>query len=66
VKVNGDMTIKDITQKMKIEGKIIVSGGKITITADFRIKLTDYNITGQPVEAGKVSKEPKVTVSAEF
>lgn len=66
VKVNGDMTIKDITQKMKIEGKIIVSGGKITITADFRIKLTDYNITGQPVDAGKVSKEPKVTVSAEF
>lgn len=66
VKVNGDLRIRDISKSMKVEGKITVAGGKIQVTADFKVKLSDYNITGQPLEAGKVSKEPKVTVSAEF
>jgi polyisoprenoid-binding protein YceI len=65
-KVNGDMTIKGITKKVKADGTITVVGGKITIASSFTIKLSDFNITGQPIDAGKVSKEPKVTVSAEF
>jgi len=66
VKVNGDLTIKGVTQKINLEGTFIATGGKIKLTADFTVKLADYNITGQPIEAGKVSKEPKISVSAEF
>ena len=66
VEVNGNLTVKGITQKKKIKGTITVANGKIQIAANFTVKLSDYNITGQPVEAGKVSREPKVTVSAEF
>lgn len=65
-KVNGDLTIKGIAQKSKVEGTITVEGGKIKVTGNFTIKLADYSITGQPIEAGKVSKEPKISVSAEF
>lgn len=66
VKVNGDLTVKGITKNLKVEGKLTVAAGKITVNADFKIKLSDYNISGQPIDAGKVDKEPKVTVFAEF
>jgi polyisoprenoid-binding protein YceI len=66
VKVNGDLTIKGITKNTKVEGTITVAGGKIKVMTNFTILLADYNISGQPVEAGKVSKEPKISVSAEF
>lgn len=64
--VNGDLTIKGITKKTKVAGTITVTGGKIKVATNFAIKLADYNITGQPIEAGKVSKEPKISVSAGF
>ncbi len=67
VTVNGDLTIKDITKKTKVEGTIIVAGGKMNVTTNFSIILADYAISGQqPIESGKVSKEPKITVSADF
>jgi polyisoprenoid-binding protein YceI len=67
VTVNGDLTIKGTTKKTKVEGTITVAGDKINVTTDFSILLADYNISGQqPIEAGKVSKEPKISVSAEF
>lgn len=66
VKVSGDLTVKGVSQKANIDGTITVSGGKISIATNFNIKLADYNISGQPIESGKVSKEPKISVSAEF
>ena len=66
VKVSGDLTVKGVSQKANVDGTITVSGGKISIATNFTIKLADYNITGQPIESGKVSKEPKISVSAEF
>ena len=64
--VNGDLTVKDITKKTTVNGTITVAAGKITVMTNFTIKLADYGISGQPIEAGKVSKEPKISVSAEF
>ena len=66
VTVNGYMKIRDISRKAKFEGTITVAGGKIKIASSFVLELVDYNITGAPIDAGKVAKEPKVTVSAEF
>ena len=66
VKVNGNMTIKGITKPVKVSGKITVKDGSISISSDFTIKLSDFGISGQPIESGKVSKEPKITVAASF
>jgi polyisoprenoid-binding protein YceI len=66
VSVTGDLKVKDVTRKEKINGTITVAGNKISVAADFTVKLENYNISGQPVDAGKVSKEPKVTVGADF
>lgn len=66
VKVNGNMTIKGVTKSMKVEGKITVKNGSISINSNFTIKLSDFGISGQPIDAGKVSTEPKITVAASF
>lgn len=66
VKTNGTMTIKGVTKPCEAEGTITVAGGKINVRAELKIKLDDYGISGQPIEAGKVAKEPKVTVIAQF
>lgn len=66
VSVTGNLKIRDVSKQQKIKGTITVKDGKITVASDFIVKLADYNITGVPVDAGKVAKEPKVSVRAEF
>jgi len=66
VKATGNLTVKGISKPAKVTGTITVANGKITVATNFTIKLADYNITGQPIDAGKVSREPKISVSAEF
>jgi polyisoprenoid-binding protein YceI len=66
VKVSGNLTVKGITKKKTASGTITVTGGKININSSFTIKLADYNISGMPIDAGKISKEPEITVLADF
>ncbi|HEX5655437.1 MAG TPA: YceI family protein [Chitinophagaceae bacterium] len=66
VPVSGDLTIKGVTKEVTTPATIVVKGEVLNATADFSIKLADYGITGVPIDAGKVAKEPKITVSAEF
>lgn len=64
--VEGALTIHGVEQKIKTTASIIVKDGAITTTAAFSIKLEDYKVNGPQVGSGKVSKEPKITVTAEF
>lgn len=66
VKVSGTLKVKDISQELKTDGLLKVAAGKVSVSALFSVKLDDYKITGAPVDAGKIAKEPKVTVSADF
>ena len=66
VQVDGNMIIKGISKPVKVEGTVTVADGKLKVAAKFDIKLKDYGISGQPIEAGKVAEEPKVSVTAEF
>lgn len=66
VQVDGNMIIKGISKPVKVEGTVTVADGKLKVAANFDIKLKDYGISGQPIEAGKVAEEPKVSVTAEF
>jgi polyisoprenoid-binding protein YceI len=66
VKTEGVLTVKGIEQKLATPAIIVVKGSVISATADFSFKLADFSITGAPVDAGKIAKEPKVSVSAEL
>ena len=64
--VEGDLTIHGVTKHVQTNGKITVKGSALAVNAQFPIKLADYNIDAPQVGAGKVSKEPIITVSAEL
>lgn len=64
--VDGMLTIRGETKKVKTTSTLIVKGEVINATAAFTIKLDDYKITGSAITSGKVSNEPKITVSAEL
>ncbi len=66
VKVKGTLKVKDISKPLTVNAVFTVTDGKIKATTDFTIALADFNISGQPIEAGKISPTPKVTVAAEF
>jgi polyisoprenoid-binding protein YceI len=66
VTVEGELTLRGKTQKVSAPATILVSGNSIKAKSEFTIKLADYEIDGPPVNAGKVSKEPKITVTAEL
>lgn len=66
VNVEGDLTIKGKTQRVQTPATIVVAGKTVKANAAFNIKLADFGVEGQPITAGKVSPEPKITVSAEL
>jgi polyisoprenoid-binding protein YceI len=66
VTVSGDLTIKDVVKPISAPATIVITGNTLETSAGFSIKLADYGISGAPFEAGKVAKEPKITVSAEL
>ena len=66
VNVTGDLTVRDVAKSITTPATIVVKNGIITATTVFSIKLEDYNIAGTAINAGKVAKEPKITVLAEL
>jgi len=64
--VEGLLGIKGKEQKIKVPGTIVVKGGSLLVSANFSIALADYGISGAPIDAGKVAKQPKITISAEL
>lgn len=68
VTVTGDLTMHGETKPVTAKGSLTVNGGGkvIVATSEFTIKLEDYKVTGNAIAGGKVAKEPKITVAAEF
>jgi polyisoprenoid-binding protein YceI len=64
--VEGFLAVKGKEQKVKAPATIVVKGGAVSATSTFTIKLADYEIAGSAIDGGKISKEPKITVSADF
>ena len=66
VTVSGELTLHGITKPVETGATIKVSGKSIKAITSFNIKLQDYGVNGGAIAAGKVSKEPSITVIAEF
>jgi len=64
--VSGDLTLHGVTKSVTTNATVVVSGKTITTTSEFDIKVADYNVTNASIGAGKVSTDPKITVTAEF
>ncbi len=60
------LSIHGETNPVKTTAQIVVNGKSINATSNFKIKLEDYKVEGGAIAAGKVSKEPTITVVADF
>jgi polyisoprenoid-binding protein YceI len=66
IAVKGDLTVKDVTKPITVPARVVISGGKISATSEFTITLSEFNITGAPIDGGKIAKEPKIMVAADL
>jgi polyisoprenoid-binding protein YceI len=66
VKTEGVLKVKGVEQNLQAPVTIVVNGTSIIASTDFSIKLSDFGITGSPIDAGKVAKEPRITITAEL
>lgn len=62
VKVKGDLTMHGETKEVETTGQLVVREGKISASAEFSVKLSDYNISIPGLVADKVSKSAKISV----
>ncbi|MBS1743858.1 MAG: YceI family protein [Bacteroidetes bacterium] len=64
--VEGNLTMHGETKPVKTTAEFTVKNKVVTATAAFTVKLEDYKVNGGAIAAGKVAKEPKIMVVADF
>ena len=66
VTVEGDLTIRDVTNKVSIKGTLEVVTGGINANSKFNIVPEDYKINIPGVVREKISKNLEVTVTMKY
>lgn len=66
VRAKGKFIIHGMAQERIIPSEILIDNGKIAIKSDFTVLLSDYNIKIPRIVNNNLSKEIKVSVSAEL
>ena len=66
VTVEGDLTIRDVTNKMSAKGTIEVISGGINASSKFNIMPEDYKIKIPGVVREKIAKNLEITVKMKF
>ena len=63
VTVTGDLTVKETTNSITTPATIVVSGGKLTASANFEVNLPSFSVMA---DGKKVAKDAKIAVAAEL
>lgn len=66
VPVSGTLMIHGESNPVTSTATIVVNGKKISTSSNFSIALEDYKVKGGAIGAGKVAKNPTITVQADF
>lgn len=65
VKLDGNLTLHGVTNKVSASGNMKVSGGVPEMDGTFKIKLKDYNVTGLYI-GEKIAPEVTITVKCKY
>lgn len=66
VTIEGDLTLKDVTKKIKEKGTLEISGDKVNGIATFNILLADYNIKIPSAVASNIAKSIRIDVDVKL
>lgn len=65
ITVDGSLTIHGVTQKVNTSGTLAVTGGKVSISGLFKIKIKDYGVTGLYI-GDKIANEAEITIDCKY
>lgn len=66
VAVSGDMTIHGVTKKTTTTGSIVVKAGKISASAKFPVKVSEYGISIPNLVKDNIAEMVDVTLNSNF
>jgi len=66
VTIEGDLTIKDATKKIKEKGTLEINGDKVTGLSTFFVQVADYNIKIPNTVANNIAKSIRVDVDVKL
>jgi polyisoprenoid-binding protein YceI len=66
VSVEGDLTIHNVTHKIKADGIVVVKDGKFNVTSKFIVSPKDYNIAIESRFSGNIASSIDVNVNLDF
>jgi polyisoprenoid-binding protein YceI len=66
ITISGNLTVKGISKPITAPATISITNGVVKASSSFPIVLAAYGISGGPIDGGKVSPEPMISVSAQF
>jgi len=66
VSVEGDLTVHGVKQHVTAPGTAVVNKGKVTMTAQFTLKPSDYNIKIPSLVEEKIAKSIDVKVNCQY
>ncbi|MFN3529594.1 MAG: YceI family protein [Bacteroidia bacterium] len=66
VQVQGEMEMHGVKQNITEKGKLELKNGKILLSSDFLVKLSDYNISIPKLVEDKIAKEAEVSLRMEL
>ena len=65
-KVNGKLTIKNVTQDVATIGTFVVTNGVVNAKATFNLNPYDYNVKIPKMVAPKISESIKITINSDY
>lgn len=66
VTVEGALNMHGVSNKIKVQGNILVKKSNISSTAVFTINLTDYKISVPTIVSKKIAEKVEVTVNCNY
>lgn len=66
VAVTGDLTIHGVTKSITTPGTLTVKGGKISGSAKFNVRPSDYNISIPKVVRNNIAETIEITVACNY
>ena len=66
VTATGNLTIRDVTKPVTVQGTVSVKGGSVIVTSTINIKRKDYNVIGESFVQKKISETIEITVNCQY
>lgn len=66
VKAKGRLTIHGVTREVEVDGDLYISGNRVSVQAEFFVKVADHDITIPTAVFYNIAKEIEVDVFMEY